>query len=227
MGDDRNIRKQPLGVMAYEQICRKIVTLDYGPSQVLEEKRLMADLGLGRTPIREALLRLAGEGWVTTQPNRGAVVPPLTLQNTKAVFEAMKILEAGVADLAVCQCGVRYLEPMTAANARLQAALSRADILALVEANHTFHMNFAHCAQNEYLLRAMGEVRSQAKRLSYLSYAHEIEPERSLQLHYASVVQEHQQIITCLEAKDQLGLKGIVLQHITSFQQRIVRYLTS
>jgi DNA-binding GntR family transcriptional regulator len=219
--------KQPLAVTAYEQICRKIIILEYKPGQVLDEKELMADLGLGRTPIREALLRLAGEGWVESQPNRGAIVPSITLQGTKAIFEAMKILEVGVADLVICQNTSTLLQQMTTANAEVQSATEARNILRLVETNHAFHLCFAHYSQNKYLIRSINEVMNKAKRLAYLSYANEIALERSLQQHYASVVQEHENIIECLRKRDEIELKETIIQHINTFQQRIIHYMSS
>ena len=219
--------KQPLGAVAYEQICRRIITLDYEPGRILDEKQLMADLGLGRTPVREALLRLAGEGWVESQPNRGAVVPAISLQGTRAIFEAMKVLEVGIAGLVVAQNTSSLLPRMAEVNETLKAARESEDILGLVEANHDFHLCFARCSQNPYLIRALNEVRNQAKRLSYLSYANEIEPERSLQAHYASVVTEHDEIMAYLKERNEVKLKETIIQHINTFQERIIRYMAS
>ena len=78
--------KQPLGATAYQEIYRKIIALEYEPGQRLEEHQLVQDLGIGRTPVREALLNLAADLMVESQPNKGYVVRPITLQNTKAAF---------------------------------------------------------------------------------------------------------------------------------------------
>ncbi len=222
-----NNQKQPLGVMAYEHICRKIVTLEYTPGQVLDEKELMADLHMGRTPVREALLRLAGEGWAESQPNRGTIVPPITLQDTKAIFEAVRVLEVGIAELVVTQNTSSMLSRMAEINAKLKVARDSGDILGLVETNHDFHLCFARCSKNTYLIRALNEVRNQAKRLSYLSYANEIEPEMSLQAHYASVVTEHDKIMGYLKERNEAKLKETIIQHINTFQERIMRYMAS
>ena len=219
--------KQPLGPMAYEAICRKIITLEFRPGQILDEKQLMAELEIGRTPIRESLLRLAGDGWIELQPNKGAAVPPITLQSARALFEAMRILEIGIAGLAVYQNTSSLIALMEVASERVKVAMEAGDVLGLVEANHDFHMDFARCSKNEYLIRAVTEVRNQAKRLAYLSYSSEIEPERSLQVHYDSVVNEHEAFMNCLKAKDEPRLKEMVVQHIDTFQQRIIRYMSS
>lgn len=219
--------RQPLGLEAYEQICRGIITLTFQPGTILDEKQLMADLQLGRTPIREAILRLAGEGWIETQPNRGAMVPPITLQKARAVFEAMRVLELGVASLAVSQKIDEQLEAMRATGAEVAAAIVDNDILRLVDANHAFHLAYAECAKNEFLCRACLEVRNQAKRLSYLSYAYEIDRNRSLQGHYQTVIAEHQAIIDSLAEHDESRLRELITHHINAFQGRIVAYMSS
>lgn len=217
--------KQPLGSLAYERICRKIITLHYEPGRFLDEKQLMTDLRLGRTPIREALLRLSCEGWIELRPNRGAVVPPITLQGTRAMFEAMKILETGIAVLAIQQNPALQMRSLASANDRVRTAVAAEDIPGLVEANHQFHFHLAQCARNAYLIRAMTEISNMAKRLAYLSYANDLELDRPLQAHYESVVTEHETIIHCLEDKNESLLKKTIVRHIQTFQQRIVAYM--
>ena len=79
-------QKQPLGVTAYNEIYRRIMTLEYAPGQQLEEKMLMEALDIGRTPIREALLRLSADFMIESVPQKGFVVRQLTIQNIRAAF---------------------------------------------------------------------------------------------------------------------------------------------
>ena len=217
----------PLGVAAYEKIYQKIVSLDFEPGQRLEEKQLIEQLGMGRTPIREALLRLVGNNMVESQPGRGYIVRPITLQNIKATFEMMKILETGVVSLAVRQNVSPLLSKMEKASAAVKSAIKDGNPLRLVEANHDFHRCYAQCSHNEYLIRGIDQIRSEAKRLSYLSYVNEVDPVVSLSDHYKSVVREHEKIITCLRDKNEDLLKQTVLEHITAFQRRIIFYMSS
>jgi DNA-binding GntR family transcriptional regulator len=61
--------------------------------------------------------------------------------------------------------------------------------------------------------------------LAYLSYGNEIDPDRSLQTHYQSVVREHETIIETLKKRDENRLKKTVHQHVATFQERIIRYM--
>ncbi len=222
----QKLPKQPLAVTAYETIVRKIICLEYPPGQYLEENQLVEELGIGRTPVREALVRLQSENMIESQPNKGVVVRPITLQNTKAVFESMHIFEFGVVDVAMMKDCTMAIKKMRESNEAVKKAVLSNDVFGLVEANHEFHMNFARCSQNEFLIRAVHDVRKEAKRLSYLSYNNIIDPQRPLELHYQSVVQEHDQIIEGLILKDEAGLKQLLQEHIETFRQRIIKFMT-
>src|SRR3546814_4189157 len=78
---------------AYEAIRSRIVSLDRTPGAGLDEVRLVRDLGLSRTPVREALVRLAAEGLVVMLPNRTARVAPLGLQDVKEHLEAFELVQ--------------------------------------------------------------------------------------------------------------------------------------
>ncbi len=220
-------QKQPLAVAAYEAIVRRIICLDYQPSQHLEETQLMEDLGIGRTPIREALVRLQGEKMVESHPNKGVIVRPITLQNTKAMFESMGIFESGVVDIAVAKNCSTAIQRMKEDNKAIEKTVMAGDLIGMVEANHQFHMALARASQNEFLIRAVHDVRSEAKRLSYLSYNTVLGNDQSLEKHYDSVIKEHEHIISCLEAKDASGLKKLLKHHLETFRKRIVEFMVS
>jgi DNA-binding GntR family transcriptional regulator len=219
--------KQPLAALAYDKIYRKILTLEYEPGRRLEEKVLMADLGIGRTPIREALQRLADDFMVESQHTKGFLVRPITLQSIKSAFAALKILELGVASLAVRQDAADYTKRMAEANLVVKRAIDDKDTLLLVESNKLFHQYLAQCSRNDYLIHALHKVRCETNRLAYLSFGHEIDPFRSLQDHYNSVVIQHDQIIRSIENRQEKELKDLISEHIEAFQSRIVWYMSA
>jgi len=219
--------KPSLATSAYTAIYRNIVSLVYEPGQRLEENRLVAQLGIGRTPIREALLSLAADLLVESSPGKGFTVRPITLQNTKAAFDALVILELGVAHLAVRQEASGTLKLMEAANESVATAMKKLDILELVEANGIFHTHYAACSRNLYLIQALQKVRCETNRLAYLSYGNEIELQRSLAEHYTSVVEQHRQIIELIRIRDEPRLCAVIETHIQTFKNRIIQYLTA
>ncbi len=219
--------RQSLAASAYTAIYRNIVSLVYEPGQRLEETVLMEQLGIGRTPIREALLCLAADLLVASSPGKGFTVQPITLQNTKAAFDALLVLELGVAQLAVRQDASPFLLLMEKDNTAVAAAVKEMNILQLVETNRDFHSHFAACSRNPYLIQALQKVRCETDRLAYMSYGNEMDPQRSLKEHYISVVQQHGQIIAFIRLRDEDGLKTIIEEHIQIFKDRVIRYLAS
>ncbi len=220
-------RRVPLAVTAYGRIYRKIITLEYEPGRRLEEKALMEELGLGRTPIREALAWLATDFMVQAHPGKGYEVRPITLQNTKAAFAALRILELGVAELAVRQDVTEFLPAMADANRAVADAVRRGDVLGLVDANNRFHHAFSLCSRNDYLVSALHKIRCETNRLAYLSFNNEIDPLRSLSDHYRSVVDHHDRVIRCVADRDGEELARVVTVHVEAFQKRIVLYLAT
>ena len=142
-------------------------------------------------------------------------------------IRALKILEAGVADLAMAQEFTALLTELADANQAVRDAIGNMDILELVEANSRFHHTYARCSKNEYLINCLQKVRCETNRLAYLSYGNEIDPQRTLKTHYESVVREHDTILECLRRRDAEGLKQIIFQHISMFQERIIRYIAA
>ena len=92
--------QRSLSEQAYEQIRQKIVTLALPPGTVIDEARLQAELGFGRTPIREALKRLELERLVSIIPRRGIFVPPISLTDLQHLYEVRINLECLAAELA-------------------------------------------------------------------------------------------------------------------------------
>ncbi len=219
--------KTPLALQAYEKIHEKIITMELEPGAHIDEKRLLEELGIGRTPIREALLRLASEFLIESRPNKGFVVKPVTFQNVKAMFEALRIVEVGAAFLAVQQDITKYLLEMRKSQKAVKKAIKENDLLGLVKANHNFHMYFAECSSNEYLIRALTEIRNEVNRLAYLSFGGAVDLNGDLHEHYDTVIKEHELIMKSLERRDLETLEATLIKHIQTFQRRVVSYLTS
>ncbi|MFO7802646.1 MAG: GntR family transcriptional regulator [Desulfovermiculus sp.] len=213
--------------IAYGHLARRIVYMDYSPGQRLEEKQLMADLQLGRTPIREALLRLHADMIVESRPKSGYFVRPITLQSIRAAFEALYLLEGGLADLAVKNECSREIESMRRTNVQMNEHVQKNKVRDLVEANETFHAYMAQCTRNEYLMQALGRVRTEIKRLSFLSFSQDMDPEHTLHAHYQSVLHEHEAMLQALQNRQAKTLTRLLTTHIHTFQQRIMRTMMS
>ncbi len=88
---DRPLSDQPaipLRAHAYDSVKQRIIDLTYRPGASLNEAQISADLGIGRTPVHMAIMRLAQEGLIEIVPRRGLIVAPLTIRDIQSLFEA-------------------------------------------------------------------------------------------------------------------------------------------
>ena len=82
-----------LKTQAYNTIRQKIVTCEYAPGTFLNEELLTSELGLSRTPIRDALSRLEQEGLIEIKPKKGILVMPLSINTINMIFEVRQLYE--------------------------------------------------------------------------------------------------------------------------------------
>src|SRR5258706_16427611 len=87
--------------VAYERLRAKIINLEFQPATVVDELTLASEVGLGRTPVHEAVARLVIDRLVTVMPRRGLMIAPIGLELVREIFEAREILECGNAYYAV------------------------------------------------------------------------------------------------------------------------------
>ncbi|HEX6317432.1 MAG TPA: GntR family transcriptional regulator [Burkholderiales bacterium] len=145
----------------YEKILAAIFDHRLTPGTKLGEDRLAAIFGVSRARIRRVLPRLAHEGVVTLEPNRGAFVAKPTVAEARDVFQARRLIEPGIVDQLMRQPGLRAALPRlrehVAAEARARGA---GDTRAIVRLSGEFHMLLAEAAGNSMLAKSMRELTS-------------------------------------------------------------------
>lgn len=131
---------------AYLTLRRRLADGTYPPGSHLREENLAAQLGISRTPVREALRRLDAEGWLRVVPNQGAFAAAWSRQDIEEIFDLRGLLEAHAAEHAAAAPGAQGLAALRAAcdagEAAMEAALSAADVTAIErvsDANVRFH----------------------------------------------------------------------------------------
>ncbi len=216
-----------LGDKAYALIYEKIVHLEYKPGKVLIEKDLMADLGLGRTPVREAVKRLSAEGIIEIHSNNIAVVRPITLQNTKALFTALELLEQAVGKIIFSTGPGQWLEQMEQAQEHMRQAAAAGEVQDMVLANQQFHSVFHQASNNFYMIHALKPVIVEMERLTHISFRTDLLPDQPLEVVHGLVLAEHDRILQCLRSQDQAGLLEALRDHHATFRKRIIAYLSS
>jgi DNA-binding GntR family transcriptional regulator len=148
---------------AYRTLLEDIVTLRLGPGDVLADDALRRRLGLGRTPIREALQRLASQRLVVIIPRKGVVVSDINITDLSEIYEVRAPLEGVAARLAAERNGGRELP--AAVSADLDEIARASDFLELIALDYRLHRAVHVLACNSYLLSTLDWYLALADRL--------------------------------------------------------------
>ncbi len=154
-----------LAEQAYQILNAKITRLELAPGGVLVEKALMEDLGIGRTPIREALQRLAMEGLVSHLPNRGMLVADISATSVQHIYEFRALIDGYTARLAATRASEADIRELAALQSRLVRATEDDDVDCYVLLDRRFYEVLCRAAQNAYVAEVVPRIFSLHLRL--------------------------------------------------------------
>ncbi len=143
-----------------DQIRERIVMGEYPPGMRLIERTLATELGVSRIPVRDALNLLRGEGFVSSNPNRGMVVTTLTDKDVYELFEVREALEVYAARRATERATPEELLRLAHVIADSEAAAERDDAHAVGRCNQEFHDLLTAAAHNSLLVSMMEPLES-------------------------------------------------------------------
>lgn len=206
------MRQPPLSLseQAYEQIRSMIVRLDFAPGDVLREDALQQQLDIGRTPIREALQRLAREHFVTVIPRRGMFVSGIEVSELSMLFETRTVLEPYAARLAAARGTEDQWAEMQAALDGVDAATSAEDLMTI---DRRCHEIMWEAADNRFLLDTLDMLYAQSDRLWHLYLADVADMNEA--------VDEHARILEALSSGDGDRAGDLVETHLRGFDAEI------
>jgi DNA-binding GntR family transcriptional regulator len=138
----------------YAALRHAIITLDIDPGTPLEEERLCREYKVSRTPLREALIRLASEGLVELEPNRGARVAALQLVDVIDHYEAMDVFQPAIWHFATVRRTPGDIAAIKKTVTAFREAIAREDAEAIVQSNYEVHCAIAAASHNRSLEKA-------------------------------------------------------------------------
>ena len=202
---------------ATELIRAAIVEGRFAPGERLKEEVLASELGISRTPVREALLVLQSEGLVESVPNRGAVVRAYAPEDIEEMYELRALLEGYAARRAATRISPAGIRRLRASNERFGRLRAGDDLHDLIRANMAFHNTILEAAGSE---RLVGMVRNVVEvPLVYKSF-YWYSPEQTLiSEHY------HQQLTRAFEARDAERAELIMKEHVFEARDFLVARL--
>ena len=139
---------------AYDVLRDEILDLTLPPGSPVDEATLAERFAMSRTPIREALVRLEGEGLVVTLPNRSTVVANIDFANLNAFFDALTLMYRVTTRLAAEFHSDPDLQRIRAKQAVFATAVAAGDELAMIACNRDFHVAIAEAGRDDIVLIA-------------------------------------------------------------------------
>lgn len=200
---------------AYEAIKRRIITCDLKPGEVLSEGVLSSELNIGRTPVHQAIDRLAADGLIDVLPRKGIMVKPISLNEIFDIIDVRLVNEAfcvrKVAELAEPADLARLSENLDATWA---AAKSR-EIETMMNLDRAFHASLAASSRNSLLPDIMGNLHDRSTRMWFISL-------RSNE-HHVRVCEQHAAVVEGIRKHDPDQAEKAIRDHIEAFRENIVR----
>jgi DNA-binding GntR family transcriptional regulator len=209
-----SVRSQ--GERAYLLIRDQIVTLKLAPGSVIEEAKLRQELGLGRTPIREALQRLAHENLVSFVPHRGTFVSDINLTDLHRLTEVRTEMEGYAARLAADRATTSDRGQMQGLMAELET-IDGADVHTLMRLDQRIHRLVYQATRNPFLQAMLEEIFNLSLRIWFLGL------DRGVRIKQA--VEEHRQLLEAVVSRDGQRAESVMRQHVMGFEHAIRKVL--
>ncbi len=194
--------------LAYEKIKQAILTFGFLPNQALVEADLAAQLGISKTPVRDALMQLEKEGLVTRVPFKGTYVADINNHDMAEIFAIRMVLEGLAIRLATTRLTEDDFEHLEALIEQHAAALERQDVTQAARLNSEYHSLIISRCGNERLIKMLSLLDDQLKRYRLLSIAQGLRTEKS--------VPEHRDILDALRARNAVRAEAAMKEHLQS-----------
>lgn len=208
---------KPLRDLVLEAIREAIINGSLQPRERLMEIQLAEELGVSRTPVREALRKLELEGFIVMVPRKGAYVSDLSMKDIADVFEIRAALEGLAAALAAERITDEELEEMERLLVEKGEAIKHDDINKLVEVDTKFHETMYKASRNGRLGSIISNLREQIQRFRLTSLS--VPGRKRESLH------EHRGIVEAIQARDMQLARHLAQEHIENAENVLIESL--
>lgn len=204
----------PLRDEAYAAIKQRIITCEFKPGGYLNEAKISLALGIGRTPVHQAIERLEQDGLVEIMPRKGIIVTALSVDTVAQIIDVRLINEPYCTSLAAERIDANELAGLHGILERADAATSAHDTNQMMLLDREFHMAIASAARNPILASILQNLHERSLRFWFLSL--------TAQGHQRAVQDEHLAIADALQRRDRDGAAQAMHAHIESFRKNII-----
>lgn len=206
MQDIVPISRRPLHEEAVDRLRNLIVQGELSPGGRLNERVLSEQLGISRTPLREAIKLLATEGLVQLLPNRGAVVAAIDAGRLGDTLKVMGALESLAGELACRNASAERIEEIRRLHREMLAMHARGDLAGYFGYNQAIHEKIVEASANAVLANTYRQLNANVRRVRYMA---NLSQER-----WDAAVQEHEEILDALAERNVQKLKRLLREHL-------------
>ncbi|MFT4725819.1 MAG: DNA-binding GntR family transcriptional regulator [Granulosicoccus sp.] len=197
-------QSSPLGPQVYQLLKQGIVRAEYRPGDRASEVEIARQLQVSRQPVREAFIRLQGEGLIDIRPQRGTFIQKISVE---AVLNARFLREAIEADIVALVANDR--NPAVIADLReqlkAQRRISESDPISFMKLDDLFHRTLAEAAEKKHAWQVIEELKAQMDRVRFLSFTH---------FHVAQLITQHSEIVDAIESGSSTDAVNHVRKHL-------------
>ena len=209
-----NDQNKSLREIVFESIRNAIVEGQLLPGERLMEVQLARELGVSRTPVREAIRKLELEGWVKMETRKGAYVTPLSIRDFVEMMQIRGALEALVAKLSAENATQADIDLMHESNNKFKEAAKNNDIAGIVEHDIEFHEALYQSSGTAHLIKMLHSIREQLKRIR-VEYVQTIDDKVPL-------IGQHESIIEYIEKHMPLEAQQVAEKHISITEKEML-----
>ena len=207
----------PLSEQVYRLVRLAIVTGRLMPGAALQETSITEHLGISRTPVREALLRLKEDGLILIKRQSGTFVAPVDADRVEEGIIVRESLEPRIAEIAAGRIDGQTLRQLTELTDRMAHAAAGQDSRAFIEADDQFHQVLIDASGHLHIASIIQKINAQLDRIRYLSVA---EPLRA-----QVAIDEHRQLLAALSERDSDACGSLLRKHLAGSWVLIRKYL--
>lgn len=199
---------------AYNIIKEKIVNLQLQPSADISEEKLIQELNISRTPIREALQKLAKDGFVIVYPRKGTIVADITLDLINSIYEIRILNEPHMSRIACMKIQDEWIQRIKAGFLSFDG--QDVDIAGYIRLDYELHTELTRHTNNIFLKNLFRVVNDHNHRIR-------IQTSRRNDV-YGRSIQEHLEIIKALEGRNEAAVEEAVRTHILTAKREAFDY---
>lgn len=206
---------RPLSEVVYDELKKNILTGEITPGTRLMEVEMAEEMGVSRTPVREAIHKLEKEGLVNIEPRKGSYVSGISLKEMVDTLVVREVLESLAAELAAANQdkeGICRLEKMTS---EYRDAIIEGDMEKIIHVDEGFHSAIVEMSGNRALIQLFEPVQELALRFRYLYYDNF--------KRYENMPTEHMNIVEAIRSGDVETARSVADYHVKKLKEFVIR----